>query len=132
ADARVRQTVRRRNGGRRRESGGHPGGCGVRATRARGLPGARARCNLHAPPSPPYPFPRLPERIMPKSKPLASMFGSRLSALLTVLLLAAFLLPASADAQSRRVRQLLDEVTADVEANRKLTQVMVDKIFSFS
>jgi aminobenzoyl-glutamate utilization protein B len=37
-----------------------------------------------------------------------------------------------AEAQDRRVRQLIDEVTAEVDANRKLTQVMVDKIFSFS
>ena len=69
---------------------------------------------------------------MAKSNPLASPPVSRLSALLAVLLLAAYVLPAPAGAQSRRLRQLLDEVTAEVEANRKLTQVMVDKIFSFS
>ena len=39
---------------------------------------------------------------------------------------------ASVDAQSRDLNRLLNEVTADVEANRKLTQVMVDKIFSFA
>lgn len=35
-------------------------------------------------------------------------------------------------AQSPDLDPLLEEVTADVEANRKLTQVMVDKIFSFA
>jgi len=69
---------------------------------------------------------------MPKSNLPASPSASRLSGLLVVLLLAALVLPAAAEAQSRRLRQLLDEVTAEVEANRKLTQVMVDKIFSFS
>jgi hypothetical protein len=34
--------------------------------------------------------------------------------------------------QSPSLDRLLDAVTADVEANRKLTQVMVDKIFSFA
>jgi aminobenzoyl-glutamate utilization protein B len=38
----------------------------------------------------------------------------------------------SIEAQSPNLERLLDEVTADVEANRKLTQVMVDKIFSFA
>jgi len=69
---------------------------------------------------------------MPKSNLLVSPSASRLPALLVALLLAVFVLPAPAEAQSRRLRQLLDEVTAEVEANRKLTQVMVDKIFSFS
>lgn len=69
---------------------------------------------------------------MPKSNPLASPLATRLAALLVASLLAAYVLPAPAEAQSRRLRQLLDEVTAEVEANRKLTQVMVDKIFSFS
>ena len=69
---------------------------------------------------------------MPKSNLLVSPSASRLPALLVALLLAAFVLPAPAEAQSRRLRELLDEVTAEVEANRKLTQVMVDKIFSFS
>jgi len=55
----------------------------------------------------------------------------RLPRLLTLLLVLA-LLPQQAAAQSRRLERLLDEVTAEVEANRKLTQVMVDKIFSFS
>ena len=49
---------------------------------------------------------------MAKSNPLASPPVSRLSALLAVLLLAAYVLPAPAGAQSRRLRQLLDEVTA--------------------
>jgi len=40
--------------------------------------------------------------------------------------------PAGLEAQSGRLRRLLDEVTADVEANRKLTQVIVDKLFSFA
>jgi aminobenzoyl-glutamate utilization protein B len=34
--------------------------------------------------------------------------------------------------QPRTLDALLDEVTAEVDANRKLTQVMVDKIFSFA
>ncbi|HEX7089166.1 MAG TPA: amidohydrolase [Longimicrobiales bacterium] len=51
---------------------------------------------------------------------------------LPTLLLALALLPQPAAAQSRRLNRLLEEVTAEVEANRKLTQVMVDKIFSFS
>ncbi len=41
-------------------------------------------------------------------------------------------LPLPAAAQSKNVDRLLKEVTADVDSNRKLTQVMVDKIFSFS
>jgi aminobenzoyl-glutamate utilization protein B len=48
----------------------------------------------------------------------------------TSILLMGFALPG--EAQDRRLRQLIDEVTAEVEANQKLTQVMVDKIFSFS
>ncbi|HEX7117975.1 MAG TPA: amidohydrolase [Longimicrobiales bacterium] len=44
----------------------------------------------------------------------------------------AALRPDAAAAQSRDLDRLLEEVTAEVEANRKLTQVMVDKIFSFS
>jgi len=51
---------------------------------------------------------------------------------LLTLLLALALLAQPAAAQSRRLNRLLEEVTAEVEANRKLTQVMVDKIFSFS
>jgi aminobenzoyl-glutamate utilization protein B len=39
-------------------------------------------------------------------------------------------LPAAA--QNRDINRLIEEVTADVEANRKLTQVIVDKLFSFS
>jgi aminobenzoyl-glutamate utilization protein B len=39
---------------------------------------------------------------------------------------------APAAAQQRDLARLLDEITADVEANRKLTQVIVDKLFSFS
>jgi aminobenzoyl-glutamate utilization protein B len=38
----------------------------------------------------------------------------------------------TAAAQARELDRLLENVTADVEANRKLTQVMVDKIFSFA
>ncbi|MGQ0562017.1 MAG: M20/M25/M40 family metallo-hydrolase, partial [Gemmatimonadota bacterium] len=37
-----------------------------------------------------------------------------------------------AAAQNPELERLLTSVTADVEANRKLAQVMVDKIFSFS
>jgi aminobenzoyl-glutamate utilization protein B len=40
--------------------------------------------------------------------------------------------PLPAAAQNRDVNRLIEEVTADVEANRKLTQVIVDKLFSFS
>jgi aminobenzoyl-glutamate utilization protein B len=40
--------------------------------------------------------------------------------------------PAPLAGQPRDLNRLLTEITADVEANRKLTQVMVDKIFSFS
>ncbi len=40
--------------------------------------------------------------------------------------------PAPADAQSRNLDRLLEEITAEVEANRKLTQVIVDKVFSFA
>lgn len=51
------------------------------------------------------------------------------------LLLATALLPRPAASQQTisdaDLNRLLDEVTAKVEANRKLTQVMVDKIFSF-
>jgi aminobenzoyl-glutamate utilization protein B len=51
----------------------------------------------------------------------------------TALLITAFgLAPAPTAGQTRDLNRLLDEVTADIEANRKLTQVMVDKIFSFS
>ncbi|MCI0437497.1 MAG: amidohydrolase [Gemmatimonadetes bacterium] len=48
------------------------------------------------------------------------------------LVLAVLAPPVPAQQQSRRLRALLDDVTAEVEADRKLTQVMVDKIFSFS
>ncbi|MEX0891280.1 MAG: amidohydrolase [Gemmatimonadota bacterium] len=44
----------------------------------------------------------------------------------------ALLLPAGLHAQDARVERLLEEATAQVEANRKLTQVLVDKLFSFS
>src|SRR5690606_13897568 len=40
--------------------------------------------------------------------------------------------PQPGAAQSRDLPRLIDEITADVEANRKLTQVIVDKLFSFS
>ncbi len=57
----------------------------------------------------------------------------RAAALLTVAVALAWqAAPVEAQQQNRRVRALLDEVTAEVEANRKLAQVMVDKIFSFS
>ncbi|MGH7577556.1 MAG: amidohydrolase [Longimicrobiales bacterium] len=47
-------------------------------------------------------------------------------------LLVALAAAAPALAQSPDLDPLLEEVTAEVEANRKLTQVMVDKIFSFA
>jgi aminobenzoyl-glutamate utilization protein B len=40
--------------------------------------------------------------------------------------------PDEAAAQSAREKRLMAQVTAEVEERRKLTQVMVDKIFSFS
>lgn len=53
--------------------------------------------------------------------------------LASVLALAsAVLAPTAASAQSGKQNKLLQDVTAEVAANRKLTQVMVDKIFSFS
>ncbi|HUH13901.1 MAG TPA: hypothetical protein VMK65_12370, partial [Longimicrobiales bacterium] len=51
------------------------------------------------------------------------------AALLCAALLAA---PSLARAQDARMDRLMDEVSEKVDANRKLTQVMVDKIFSFS
>ncbi|MEX2572598.1 MAG: amidohydrolase [Gemmatimonadota bacterium] len=42
------------------------------------------------------------------------------------------LIPRPSAAQGANLDALLEEVTAHVEGNRKLTQVMVDKIFSFS
>jgi aminobenzoyl-glutamate utilization protein B len=43
-----------------------------------------------------------------------------------------FLLAGHAHAQPAQLQKLTDEVTAEVEANRKLVQVIVDKLFSFS
>ena len=40
--------------------------------------------------------------------------------------------PQPAPAQSRDLPRLVEEITAEVEANRKLTQVIVDKLFSFA
>lgn len=51
---------------------------------------------------------------------------------LGVMVAASVVLPTRTAAQSGQLQGLLEEVTAHVEANRKLTQVMVDKIFSFS
>ena len=42
------------------------------------------------------------------------------------------LLPGVSFAQTARQQQLLDEVTREVQANAKLAQVIVDKLFSFS
>lgn len=66
-----------------------------------------------------------------KSAPTARAFASPL---VLACLLAAIAVPRAtpASAQSRDPGRLIDEVTTDVEANRKLTQVMVDKIFSFA
>src|SRR5690606_15681917 len=74
--------------------------------------------------SPTRSFPPPARRSMPMPRP-----GSRTLLLASVLALA---LPAAAAAQSGRDARLLEEVTAGVEDRRKLTQVMVDKIFSFS
>ena len=51
---------------------------------------------------------------------------------LTFTLAAAFAPAVPLHAQARDLPRLLQEVTAEIEANRKLTQVMVDKIFSFA
>ncbi len=40
--------------------------------------------------------------------------------------------PLAAGGTDARIQDLMDDVVAEVEASRKLTQVMVDKIFSFS
>jgi aminobenzoyl-glutamate utilization protein B len=40
-------------------------------------------------------------------------------------------LPSIASAQTRNLDSLLNEVTAEIEANQRLTQVIVDKLFSF-
>ncbi|HEX6307298.1 MAG TPA: amidohydrolase [Longimicrobiales bacterium] len=51
------------------------------------------------------------------------------------LALAVLLAHATADAaaaQNRDLARLIDEVTTEVETNRKLTQVIVDKLFSFA
>ena len=62
-----------------------------------------------------------------------TMFRPSLRAPAAALLCAALLAaPSVAHAQDARTARLMDEVTAKVEANRKLTQVVVDKIFSFS
>ena len=52
--------------------------------------------------------------------------------MLTCAALIALAAPHTAAAQSPDLPRLIDEVTAEVEANRKLTQVIVDKLFSFS
>src|SRR5690606_2730172 len=54
------------------------------------------------------------------------------SRLVGLLALVAMPLAAPVAAQTRDLPSLLEEVTAEVEANRKLTQVLVDKIFSFA
>ncbi|MBR9988601.1 MAG: amidohydrolase [Gemmatimonadetes bacterium] len=51
---------------------------------------------------------------------------------LTCAVLLALIVPHRASAQTPDLTRLIDEVTAEVEANRKLTQVIVDKLFSFS
>jgi aminobenzoyl-glutamate utilization protein B len=43
-----------------------------------------------------------------------------------------YAVPQHAAAQERDLPGLIEEITADVEANRKLTQVIVDKLFSFA
>ncbi len=60
-------------------------------------------------------------RLSPRALPL----------LVTLAAAAPLALPTPAAAQSRQA-QLLEEVTQGVEERRKLTQVMVDKIFSFA
>lgn len=57
---------------------------------------------------------------------------ARTLVLLSAVALGCLTAAAPAHAQSRDLNRLLEEVTAEVEANRKLTQVMVDKIFSFA
>jgi aminobenzoyl-glutamate utilization protein B len=55
-----------------------------------------------------------------------------LSVASSLILLSALSLPPAAAAQSQNLDDLLAQVTADVQANAKLGQVMVDKIFSFA
>jgi aminobenzoyl-glutamate utilization protein B len=50
---------------------------------------------------------------------------------LVVMLVSAALLLAPSHLCAQDLARLLDEVTSEVEANRKLTQVIVDKLFSF-
>lgn len=58
---------------------------------------------------------------------------SRSLLLTVVLLVAGFAWPAApATAQDARLHELFDRVTQHVESNRRLTQVVVDKIFSFA
>src|SRR5690606_2286631 len=75
----------------------------------------------------PLAHPLDPERAM---TPLPLSSRMRIHLACAVLLFTASALPAAA--QSRDLDRLLAQVTADVEANRKLTQVIVDKLFSFS
>src|SRR5690606_22836734 len=63
-----------------------------------------------------------PEQAMTLPRLVRSLFG--------IVLLSATAIPAAG--QNRDLDRLLEEVTADVEANRKLTQVIVDKLFSFA
>ncbi|HSJ31930.1 MAG TPA: amidohydrolase [Longimicrobiales bacterium] len=55
-----------------------------------------------------------------------------LARMLTCAALLVHAAPQTAAAQSPDLPRLIDEVTAEVEANRKMTQVIVDKLFSFS
>jgi aminobenzoyl-glutamate utilization protein B len=64
--------------------------------------------------------------------PMKKSLSPACTVALAVALAGSALPPAEAAAQSGRLRRLLEQVTAHVEENRKLTQVMVDKIFSFS
>ena len=62
-------------------------------------------------------------------------FASRRPTARSVLLLVALgalTFPAALHSQSPNLNRWLDEVTADVDSNAKLAQVMVDKLFSFS
>jgi aminobenzoyl-glutamate utilization protein B len=59
--------------------------------------------------------------------------GTKTTSVASALLLISTLwLPAAGSAQSQDLDDLLAQVTADVQANAKLGQVMVDKIFSFA
>lgn len=63
---------------------------------------------------------------------MTTLLRMRGTPLLVPAAFAAFMATAPAEGQTPDLGRLLDEVTAEVESSRKLAQVMVDKIYSFS